>query len=73
MEESKTELEESGWLSGPIATRIVGQSTFWPAEDYHQDYYTKNKRKYDFYRTRCGRDQRLEQVWSKAPELDLIH
>jgi peptide-methionine (S)-S-oxide reductase len=38
---------------------------FYPAEDYHQDFHTKNAAKYKFYRWNCGRDQRLEQVWGK--------
>ncbi len=36
---------------------------FYPAEDYHQDYYKKNPTKYRFYRWNCGRDKRLKQVW----------
>ncbi|MAT34597.1 MAG: peptide-methionine (S)-S-oxide reductase [Ponticaulis sp.] len=64
-EEAKAELSESGELSGEIKTEILSQGTFWPAEDYHQDYYKKNKSRYDFYRSRCGRDQRLEQIWGE--------
>jgi peptide-methionine (S)-S-oxide reductase len=52
-------------LSAPIATRILPARTFYPAEDYHQDYYKKNKLKYRFYRSRCGRDARLAEVWGK--------
>ena len=38
-------------------------SAFYPAEDYHQDYYTKNPIRYKYYRTSCGRDARLQQLW----------
>jgi len=52
-------------LGKPIATEIVAYTKFWPAEDYHQDYYKKNPLRYKYYRYSCGRDQRLEQVWGK--------
>jgi peptide-methionine (S)-S-oxide reductase len=46
-----------------IATKIEDAGKFWPAEDYHQDYYIKNPLRYKFYRFNCGRDARLEQIW----------
>jgi peptide-methionine (S)-S-oxide reductase len=64
-EKSKKDLEASGRFTQPIVTEIVPAAEFWPAEDYHQDYATKNPVRYGYYRYRCGRDQRLEQLWGK--------
>ena len=60
--QSKTQLE--GKLGQPFATMILDRAEFYRAEDYHQDYYKKKPIRYLYYRNACGRDRRLEQVWS---------
>jgi peptide-methionine (S)-S-oxide reductase len=49
----------------PVATEILPEQTFYPAEDYHQDYYKTNSARYKFYKFGCGRPQRLEELWGK--------
>lgn len=65
LEASRQALADSGKLSKPIVTEILPQTAFYPAEDYHQNYYSKNPIRYNYYRTRCGRDSRLEELWGK--------
>jgi peptide-methionine (S)-S-oxide reductase len=62
-EESKRAIEQSQRLTQPIVTELTKASQFYPAEEYHQDFYKKNPIRYKFYKFSCGRAQRLEQVW----------
>ena len=58
-------LEKSKPFPEPIVTQIVLAGPFYAAEAYHQDYYKKNPIRYQYYRTSCGRDARLKQLWGK--------
>ncbi len=60
---ARAALEKSKPFKEPIVTDIVLAGAFYPAEDYHQDYYKKNPIRYKYYRTSCGRDARLQQLW----------
>ena len=66
-EASKAALMKTKPFRDDIVTPIVAAGPFWPAEDYHQDFYVKNPVRYKFYRTGCGRDARLKQLWGSAP------
>jgi peptide-methionine (S)-S-oxide reductase len=64
-EASKRALEQSGRFEQPIVTDINPATTFYPAEEYHQNYYQKKPLRYKFYKYSCGRAQRLEELWGK--------
>jgi len=64
-ESSLAMLKNSGRFQKPIVTEITRGSVFYPAEDYHQDYYLRNPVRYKYYRFSCGRDKRLETLWSE--------
>lgn len=64
---SRDALEKSKPFKEPIVTEIVAAGPFYPAEAYHQDYATKNPLRYKYYRTSCGRDARLQQLWGTSP------
>ncbi len=62
-EQSKRELDESGRFTKPIVVSIEEKETFYPAEDYHQDFYKKNNAHYTRYRKGSGRDDFLDEHW----------
>jgi len=64
-EASKEQLGNSGRFESPIVTEIVAATRFYPAEDYHQDYYKESPVRYKFYRYNSGRDQFINRVWGK--------
>lgn len=66
LQASLSALSASGRFDKPIVTELLPQTEFYPAEDYHQDYYEKNPIRYNFYRSRCGRDARLDELWGDA-------
>ncbi len=59
-------------LRRPVVTEVQPAAPFYVAEAYHQDYYQRNPIRYRFYRTGCGRDQRLEQIWGQDDKLSLF-
>ena len=59
-------LQKSKPFTEPIVTTLHEAKTFYRAEDYHQDYYLKNPVRYRYYRTSCGRDARLQQLWGAS-------
>ena len=66
---SLASLEKSKPFKEPVVTEIALAGPFYAAEDYHQDYYKKNPVRYKYYRTSCGREARITQLWGALPVL----
>ncbi len=65
-EKSRQELEQNKPFKGAIATQILPAKTFYPAEDFHQNYYQTHSLKYKFYRSSCGRDSKIKSLWGEV-------
>lgn len=63
---SKEALEKTKPFKEPILTEVTAAGEFYPAEEYHQHYYRKNPIRYKYYRSGCGRDRRLKELWGEA-------
>ena len=72
-EETKHAIEVAGVLHAPIVTQVLPATRFWPAEDYHQDFWKKDPLRYRSYRLGCGRDRRLAELWGARVSKPLGH
>ena len=64
--DSLSNLKQNKPFDAPIATEVLAAQTFYPAEEYHQDYYKKNPVRYNYYRYGCGRDARVKELWGEV-------
>ena len=65
-EASLAKVEKTKPFKDDIVTQLLPAKAFYPAEEYHQSYYTKNPIRYAFYRASCGRDSRIEDLWGEV-------
>ncbi|ETI59253.1 peptide-methionine (S)-S-oxide reductase MsrA [Marinomonas profundimaris] len=65
-EASLAHVQKNKPFKDDIVTQLLPAATFYPAEEYHQSYYTKNPIRYAFYRSSCGRDNRIERLWGNV-------
>ncbi|MBJ7538708.1 peptide-methionine (S)-S-oxide reductase MsrA [Marinomonas transparens] len=63
---SLAKVEKTKPFKADIVTQLLPAKTFYPAEQYHQDYYKKNPIRYRYYRASCGRDSRIERLWGEV-------
>jgi peptide methionine sulfoxide reductase msrA/msrB len=69
-EKSKLALEKSGKLGKPVATDLIKLTKFYPAEEYHQNYHSKNPLRYNYYRHGSGRDKTVKKLWGNETGLE---
>lgn len=72
-EDSKQELVQSRRLKSDIVTPILDGAEFWPAEEYHQNYYKKSPLRYTYYRRACGRDKTIKALWGNEAHSGITH
>lgn len=66
MAQASLEAVQAQFPNERVYTELRDANTFWPVEEYHQDYYLKNPVRYNYYRWNCGRDQRTKEIWGDA-------